>query len=292
MAKATPKTLPPPTSHNTRARTRGSTQPAQNATQPTQKQGKGPPAKAPPKSSAKKSATRQRSVPEQEEPIVVESDNDEVEGQESEPEPEPEPNRTPRRKKRTIQYTRGRHVLICRMTIEELQDELREDFNEVLKKARTVGNGLDVLEQAVDAAKRGAEEDEIDAQFETIDHLPKIPKVRKKRNPWSQQEERALVRAINKYGCQWSVIEQSSRSTDLADRDQTALKDKARNMMRAIIDSGKEKAWLEKYPNWAKVTIGNTRRGVHAYEGVIPDRLDSGATKALKHLEVVQGRRS
>jgi len=42
--------------------------------------------------------------------------------------------------------------------------------------------------------------------------------------------------------------------------------------MRSIIDHGSEEEWLEKYPMWRGVTVGQARRGVHGYDGPPPPR--------------------
>jgi hypothetical protein len=129
---------------------------------------------------------------------------------------------------------------------------------------------------AANAAEREAAEEEAAAravqEYKSIVHLPMQRKIRKTPVPWSTEEEKLLISLVMKHGARWSQFEGSHGQPGgpLYPRNQTAMKDKARNIMRAIIDNGgpnAEKEWLAKYPLWRAVSIGSARRGVHAYEG-------------------------
>lgn len=99
------------------------------------------------------------------------------------------------------------------------------------------------------------------------------PKERKRPIPWSQEEEAFLVNIVCKEGAQWSRFETMYGQGPLYGRNQTALKDKARNIMRKIIDNDQEEEWIRRFPLWAQVTVGQARRGVHAYQkGEVPVR--------------------
>lgn len=104
-------------------------------------------------------------------------------------------------------------------------------------------------------------------------YFPKEPRPRKQRIPWESDEEETLVNAVDIDGPQWAKIESMYGRSKLYGRDQIAIKDKARNIMRRIIDSGHQEEWYEKHPNWRGVPAGNGRRGVHGYEpGIIPKK--------------------
>ena len=99
--------------------------------------------------------------------------------------------------------------------------------------------------------------------------LEKVPKPAvRKRVPWSDYEVKTLIKAVALHGSQWSTIEGQYRN-NFVSRDQVALKDKARNMMRSIIDRQGDEGvaqWYRKYPRWREVTVGAARRGVHSYD--------------------------
>jgi hypothetical protein len=84
---------------------------------------------------------------------------------------------------------------------------------------------------------------------------------------WTEAEEKFLAGLITKRGAKWSKFEKEYGNSELHGRSQMAMKDKARNLMRLVVDGGQEKEFLRKYPKWAGVTVGRARRGVHAYEG-------------------------
>jgi hypothetical protein len=126
------------------------------------------------------------------------------------------------------------------------------------------------------SAQEEEEEDEEDEEYEPevpevpVQHLRKEPVKRKKPVPWSEEEERFLINTICAEGAKWSNFQKRFARKELYGRDQTAIKDKARNIMRKIIDSGREEEWIAKYPLWSQVTVGQARRGVHGYDGKIP----------------------
>lgn len=158
---------------------------------------------------------------------------------------------------------RNRAVLEEEIQIEPLESaegegEAEDEESEGEEDAGHAQKGGEVEEEAV-----VVEEEEEPA--EPLRHIRKEPLQRKKRNPWSPDEERFLITAINKHGAKWSFIEAKYAHKELYGRNQTALKDKARNIMRRIIDCGNEEIWLNKYPKWAEVHVGPARRGVHDY---------------------------
>lgn len=125
----------------------------------------------------------------------------------------------------------------------------------------------DSVDEEVEAAEGSADDDD------DVLHLPKTRLKRKKPNPWTKEEENYLINLISEHGPRWSDFEGSEGRGELFGRNQTAMKDKARNIMRQIIDAGKEKDWLKKFPKWKDVSVGTARRGVHAYQhGPIPER--------------------
>jgi hypothetical protein len=139
---------------------------------------------------------------------------------------------------------------------EESDENDEEDFN-------------DEDEEALKAAEA----------YQSIVHLPKIAKNRRKPVPWTQEEESFLIKLICKHGPKWSNFETQYAAGDgdkpLRGRNQTALKDKARNIMRNLIENGgpnAERKWKARFPMWSLVSVGAARRGVHAYEGDPPDR--------------------
>jgi hypothetical protein len=96
-------------------------------------------------------------------------------------------------------------------------------------------------------------------------HLEKWPQKRKAPEKWTDKETTFLTIQIAKFGPKWSDLARmyGGPGGELAGRDQTALKDKARNIMRLIIEEGKERQWYKEFPMWQKVSVGSSRRGVH-----------------------------
>ncbi|ODQ50613.1 hypothetical protein SAICODRAFT_31883 [Saitoella complicata NRRL Y-17804] len=71
---------------------------------------------------------------------------------------------------------------------------------------------------------------------------------RQTRTPWSLEEESCLLSALQRYGCQWALIEKKHGRTGsvdqvLRERGQVSLKDKARNMKLAFLRAGGEVPW-------------------------------------------------
>jgi len=169
---------------------------------------------------------------------------------------------------------------------QQLIEQLKREADALLRKAQSIPNGLNEIQRvlkkvgparvpatATPAAElRDSPDPDYDpaTDYQALKHHPKVPKVRKRPTPWSEDEEKFLIKLICGRGPKWSEFETDYSHRELFGRNQTALKDKARNIMRGIIDSGSEEQWLEKYPMWARVTVGAARRGVHAYEGRPP----------------------
>jgi len=163
------------------------------------------------------------------------------------------------------------------------EKKLEKEIKRVIQKARESGWGLQALRKQLDevtparapARDNEDEEDEVE-EVVPIKHHKKDrigPKERKKPSVWTDDEQALLVNLVCKYGAQWSKFERLYGGTRLYGRNQTALKDKARNIMRKIIDNDQEEAWITQYPLWAQVTVGQARRGVHAYQnGYVPVR--------------------
>ena len=135
------------------------------------------------------------------------------------------------------------------------------------------------LEEPRQEVLRSAEPDDREEETpEPVKHYPKVPKQRKKPVPWTDEEEGFLVKLVADRGPKWSSFEQLYGQDRLYGRDQTALKDKARNIMRKIIDQGGEEEFLRRCPMWRQVTVGSARRGVHGYEpGIVPKRKNKTA---------------
>ena len=57
-----------------------------------------------------------------------------------------------------------------------------------------------------------------------------VPKRTQRRTPWSNEETETLHNLIETYGVSWSLLKSKDADKVLAERDQVALKDKARNM--------------------------------------------------------------
>jgi hypothetical protein len=142
--------------------------------------------------------------------------------------------------------------------------------------------------KAINEARRQANEDagELEATPEPsfVKHYPTIPKPRKERLPWTEDEESFLVQLVAKRGARWSEFETLYSDNRLFNRDQTAIKDKARNIIRKIIDQGGADEFYERCPKWREVTVGSSRRGVHGYKpGQIPKR------KKKAYIDMVEG---
>lgn len=187
----------------------------------------------------------------------------------SEPEPPPKKGRAAPRKK-------------ARMTKQQKEkQEFQNDLERVIEKAKNSPWAQKKLQTAIASPRHprlpSADfEEEAEEQTTPVRHFKKDsigPKERKKPVPWSQDEEEFLVDLICKQGAKWSHFESIYSNGELFGRNQTALKDKARNIMRKIIDNDREEEWLRRFPLWAQVTVGQARRGVHGYQkGEIPPR--------------------
>jgi hypothetical protein len=189
--------------------------------------------------------------------------------------------------------------VLTKRQVAQHRKQIAKQFDEVVHQASQIPGGWQLLQKkireadvgnedeeeeeeedeetaAANAAEREAAEVEAAAQaareYKSIIHLPTQRKIRKKPVPWSDEEEGLLIGLVSKNGARWAQFEGSHGQPGgpLYPRNQTAMKDKARNIMRAIIDNGgpkAEKEWLTKYPLWRAVSVGSARRGVHAYEG-------------------------
>jgi hypothetical protein len=173
------------------------------------------------------------------------------------------------------QATRARRSRNARALTRELEDEITQLVDKLKDTPRGLSRLTQEIQKAVPAANEG-EESEEDDPVEFIRHHKKDkigPKERKKPAPWTPEEEAVLINSVCKFGPQWSKIETLYGTGRLFGRNQTALKDKARNIMRKIIDNDEEEEWIKRFPNWAQVTVGQARRGVHGYEtGKVPDK--------------------
>jgi len=165
-------------------------------------------------------------------------------------------------------------------TQEDLE-KIRAQMAELIRRARSVPQGLTAIEAAVrevipqkqqeetrhvDLVSRDESEyppEHEEEEQEPVLHFKKFPKQRKRPVPWTREEEQFLINRITKHGPKWSSFSKKYGTNRLFGRDQTALKDKARNIMRNIIDQGNEERWLRLHPKWMKVTVGAARRGVH-----------------------------
>jgi len=88
---------------------------------------------------------------------------------------------------------------------------------------------------------------------------------RQTRVPWSEADAQFLINAIQEFGCSWSTI---NKLGDWEfERDQVALKDKARNMKVAFLKSGVGLKDLPK--NFDKIALG--QKEINAIRSVIPD---------------------
>jgi hypothetical protein len=144
--------------------------------------------------------------------------------------------------------------------LEEVQQELNRVRPIISPELAMPVRQIDIMDQ----------DDDNDAPIEmyrALKYHPKQVKQRKRPIPWTEEEEQFLIKKVCKYGAKWSLFEQNFSTTTLYGRNQTALKDKARNIMRCIIDSGEEENWLRKYPKWAEVTVGQARKGFQSLEG-------------------------
>jgi hypothetical protein len=160
---------------------------------------------------------------------------------------------------------------------------LSQQIKAVIERAKDYDDGLPELQRSlaqairVERADQGRhDEEEVEEsaeEYEPVLHHAKAPKKRKTPVKWTAEEEKFLVNLIKENGARWSLFERNHGQEELFGRSQTAMKDKARNMMRDIINSGREKEFLQLFPKFAEVTVGQARRGVHAYVGNhVPER--------------------
>lgn len=73
--------------------------------------------------------------------------------------------------------------------------------------------------------------------------------VPKGRRPWSDRDSNLLIRRVEKYGCAWATIHQLGKWD--VQRDQVALKDRARNMKVNMLKTGQPLPL-----NWEQVPLG------------------------------------
>jgi len=257
-----------------RTRSKQGTQSVVPADLPTQVQKR--PRKAPPertstpKSKPSKQRAAKKSAGRNALSRLQEEEQEEQDEQEEQQEPEREERQAP-----TLDL-----LLTCRSGIQPSMQEQLENAMELLSRYGAdepwVVTSLERHLQNIKEAAREADEDD-DEREQTpipVKHYKTLPKVRRKKpTPWNEVEEAFLVQLVAKEGAKWSSFERRYSHTRLIGRDQTAIKDKARNIMRKIIDQDGEEEFLARCPKWAEVTVGNPRRGVHGYEpGKIPKR--------------------
>ena len=177
-------------------------------------------------------------------------------------------------------------------------NDLRRAMNDIYERAKGIPHGIQELERVVEerlprthrafreraksrrARNAGDDSDYQDNQSQPDDreeqdsqsserlpsptfHLPKARKIRKRRVPWTAEEEQFLIDRVAKHGPKWASFVTKYGQTRLIGRDQMALKDKARNIRLKWIETGQERKWLTKHPMWDQVTVGEARRGVH-----------------------------
>ena len=101
--------------------------------------------------------------------------------------------------------------------------------NKRVRVARTVGT------PPIDPTSSPVEDD--DTIFNRVSKKAKLLTIQKNlakqpqaRKPWSILETNTLEELIEEYGTSWTLLKQNDVEDVLADRDQVALKDKARNM--------------------------------------------------------------
>ena len=158
------------------------------------------------------------------------------------------------------------------------QEELRAALHLLARHGADKPWLVTAMERRVEAFHEARQVEENDAEREAtppspVKHYKTIPKIRKKPKPWTEAEEEFLVQLVANEGAKWSSFEARFHLDFMPGRDQTAIKDKARNIMRKIIDQGGEAEFIARCPKWAEVTVGSSRRGVHGYEnGKIPKR--------------------
>jgi hypothetical protein len=169
---------------------------------------------------------------------------------------------------------------------------LSQQIKAVIERAKDYDDGLPELQRSLAQAigvrrvdqGRHDEEEEVEEsaeEYEPVLHHANAPKKRKTPVKWTAEEEKFLANLIKKDGARWSHFEKNYGQKELFGRSQTAMKDKARNMMRDIINSGREKQFLQLFPKFAEVTVGQARRGVHAYVGNhVPVRNMKGSLEA------------
>ncbi|KAI6247528.1 hypothetical protein HI914_04304 [Erysiphe necator] len=83
------------------------------------------------------------------------------------------------------------------------------------------------------------------------------------RVPWSHNDEELLLNGIEKYGCSWSSLLNIIRGWEY-ERDQVALKDKARNMKVSFLKAG-----VPLPKNFHKIRLG--KKEVASVKTVLPD---------------------
>ena len=159
---------------------------------------------------------------------------------------------------------------------------MTQQIKDVIERAKDYEDGLPEVQRslaqaiAVERVDQGRQYEEEEVE-EPVLHHANSPKKRKKLVKWKAEEEKFLVHLIKENGARWSFFEKKYGQRQLFGRSQTAMKDKARNMMRILVNSGREKEFLQFFPKFAEVTVGRARRGVHAYEGnQVPVRESKG----------------
>ena len=174
---------------------------------------------------------------------------------------------------------RGAPQKTPRMTKKEKEmQKFREELDHVVEKAQQHPWARKMIKTVFPSAQPSTMivsdvEEEGEEQTTPVKHFKKDRIERKKPTPWTEEDEAFLVDLICKQGAKWSHFERLYSDGKLFGRNQTALKDKARNIMRKIIDNDQEEEWLKRFPLWAQVTVGQARRGVHGYQsGEIPAR--------------------
>jgi len=275
----------PRRSQRTRARTHEESEPPEQPTQIVFRQSRAKPATKPRPArtpAAKKTAQKEHPRP----PVVEEHEEEESEEQDEEESEE------------EAEY----HSYISATDLRDSKagalNEIRKRLEDIVALAKENPQIMDTLQEVIDGSvprassgrvrrtprRRSQRRETESPPPEPIFHIPKGPKSRKRPVPWTDEEERFLIDRVSKHGPKWSAFAKKYSGSRLVGRDQTALKDKARNIMLKKIEEGMEEEWLREHPMWAKVTVGSLRRGVHRTDGERFRELSEGERNQLGFL--------
>jgi len=169
---------------------------------------------------------------------------------------------------------------------EEREDDqqARRQQEEILQASAMASSGAQESappSQANSESNQGGGNNAVAAPFSQVSEVARIESAKararaplskiQKRVPWSDEETTRFIDLIEEYGCRWSLIWIEGRKKRIfaENRDQIALKDKARNIKVSYLLAG-----LELRKNFDGIALGKKEKDKVRAAGYNPNRVE------------------